>query len=122
MVPFAESALHLPMKSASGGKGEVAKQFGVWLETIERTEEIFIGTERGITSCETVNRTPGEERWQKEFMLKMRGVPWEFVPGRHGHHTPVEICIDVQTANEHDENQSVTEEEVMDEAEDGNEE
>ena len=45
-VPFGETIMYLPLQTASGSKGEPIKRQGVWLGTIERTEEAIIGTTR----------------------------------------------------------------------------
>ena len=47
-VPFGERVLYLPLKIVRQDKGEVAKKPGIWLGVNERTEEILIGTKRGI--------------------------------------------------------------------------
>ena len=44
VVPFGETAMYLPMKNANHSKGKPSKKLGVWLGTIERIEETFIGT------------------------------------------------------------------------------
>ena len=118
-VPFGEIAMYLPMKTASRNQGEATKKLGIWLSTIERIEETIIGIEHGVTKCRTINRLSNEERWQKELVNNMKGVPWEFVPGRRGQHIPVEIQPDGRIFDEHEENQLVLGgggEEVIDEA------
>ena len=47
LVPFSETILYLSMKLVRRNKGDAAKGEGVWLGTIERTEEAIIGTEIG---------------------------------------------------------------------------
>ena len=79
------------------------RRMGIWLGTIERTEGTSIGTERGVTKCRTVSRFPGNARWNGKLTLDMQGVPWEPVPGRAGHHIPVEIDRNGQAMDETEE-------------------
>ena len=51
VVPFGEIVMYLPMKTASHSKGKFAKKMGVWIGTIERTEETLIGTLNGVVKC-----------------------------------------------------------------------
>ena len=55
---------------------------GVCLGINERTEESLIGTSRGVIKCRTVARMAEDRRWNADIILGMKGVPWEFVPGR----------------------------------------
>ena len=96
LVPFGENVMYLPLKTSSGSNGEPAKKSGVWLGTIERTEEAIIGTTRGIVKCRTVNRIAAHERWNKTAVLEMQGLPWETIPGKVSLHIPVEITQDGQ--------------------------
>lgn len=91
IVPFGETVMYLPLKTASGSKGKPAKRSGVWLGTVERTEETIIGTKRGVLKCRTVSRLAEHERWDKEAVLNMKGLPWETIPGKVSMHIPVEI-------------------------------
>ena len=56
LVPFGETVMYLPLKIAASSKGVPAKKIGIWLGTIERTEEVIIGTPRGAIKCRTVSR------------------------------------------------------------------
>ena len=88
---FGETVLYLQMKIVRRSKGDTAKREGVWLGTIERTEEAILGTERGVIKCRTVSRLPESSRWNANNVLRMRGVPWEPVSGRIGFQIPVDI-------------------------------
>ena len=91
LVPFGETIMHLPLQTASGSKGDPIKRQGVWLGTVERTEEVVVGTTRGIVKCRIGHRFAENERWNREMVLGMMGVPWETIPGRRSKHLPVEI-------------------------------
>ena len=106
VVPFGETIMYLPMQTASGSKGEPARKMGIWLGTIERTEETLVGTLRGVIKCRTASRLTKEERWNKELVKGMTGVPWQPVPDNFGQHIPVEIRADGQTPNDVEETES----------------
>ena len=55
VVPFGETVMYLPLKTTKSNKGEAVRKIGVWLGTIERTEETLIGTTRGIIKCRAVS-------------------------------------------------------------------
>lgn len=76
MVPFGEAVMYLAMKTASRSKGELARRIGLWLGTIERTEETIIGTQAGVVKCRTVNRLSDKDQWNAELVTNMQGVPW----------------------------------------------
>ena len=97
IVPLAmigEIVLYLPLKIARGSKGEPAKHIGVWLGTIERTEEVLIGTSRGVVKCRTISRSLDADKWDVQTINTMKGTPWEPVPGRQSQHIPVAIGDD----------------------------
>ena len=102
LVPFGEKVMYLPMKIAKRQKGEAAKMQGIWLGINERTEENIVGTERGVIKCRTVSRLCGEESWDNAMIMKMKGVPWNPVPGREDSRIPVAIEGDGVIVDEDD--------------------
>ena len=90
-MPFGEKVMYVPMKTVRRQKGEAAKIPGIWLGINERTEENIVGTERGVVKCRTVSRLCGGESWDKEMLMRMKGVPWNPVPGREDPRIPVAI-------------------------------
>ena len=103
-VPYGETIMYLPLQTVACSKGEPIKKQGVWLGTIERTEEVTVGTKRGVVKCRTVNRLAANERWDKDMVLGMKGVPWETILGQKGRHIPVAIIEDGRELCEEDEN------------------
>ena len=83
--------MYPPMKTARQDKGEVSKKPGIWLGVNERTEEILVGTRRGVIKCHTVSRLAEGEQWDREAILAMKGLPWEPVPGKIGQHIPTSM-------------------------------
>ena len=53
---------------------------GVFLGVKPTTGEIIVGDERGIWRTRTVRRKPENERWKKENIKKVAGVPWKLNP------------------------------------------
>ena len=49
---------------------------GVFLGVKGTTGEIIVGDERGVWATRTVRRKPEEERWQRENLERIVGVPW----------------------------------------------
>ena len=64
---------------------------GIWLGINGRTEEVFIGTERGVVKCRTIKRLPEDKCWDASLIHKMQGATWQPVPGYKSDHVPVEI-------------------------------
>ena len=91
LVPFGEFVMYLLLKTVRRYKGDPAKKYGVWLGVIERIEEIFIGTCRGVIKCRTVSRLPKGEQWDADVVANMVGTPWEPVPGNQSLSVPVMI-------------------------------
>lgn len=54
LVPFGETILYLLMKTVHRSKGEPAKLPDIWLGVNERTEEVLVGTNKGVVQdCES---------------------------------------------------------------------
>ena len=72
---------------------------GVYLGMLDRTDEHLIGTPEGVIQVHTISRTcTTEQQWDNYEMLKVKGVPWEPVPGRAGIH--IKPMIDMSSARE----------------------
>ena len=82
---------------------DLVKRHGVWLGTIERTDEVLIGLARGVVKCRIVNRSTPADRWNKDVILGMQGTPWEPIPGRRITHIHVEIYEHGQEVQREDE-------------------
>ena len=61
---FGEVALYLPLETANALKEQAQPKMrmGIWLGTIERTEESLIGTEKGVVKCR-----PPPGAWSPRF-------------------------------------------------------
>ena len=59
--------------------------------TTTRTQETIVGIAHGVVKCRVVIRLSDDDRWSVQQILQLRGVPWEFVPGRSDRRIPVAI-------------------------------
>ena len=72
---------------------------GTWLGINARTEEVLIGTKKGVIKCRTIKRLPESQRWDAALMHPMKGTHWQPVPGHASDHIPVEIADDGSRPN-----------------------
>ena len=86
------------LKAKSAGKDKLNTRWGsgVWLGIREESGEVFIGTEDGVVKCRSIRRKAGPERWNPELFSKVKGTPWEPLPGR----ASIEVPISVQVPHE----------------------
>ena len=54
---------------------------GIWLGVNGRTEEVFIGTGKGVVKRRTVRRLPNDKCWDGGMINKMQGTTWQPLPG-----------------------------------------
>ena len=57
---------------------------GIFLGIREESNELIVGTDKGVIKVATYRRRPEEDRWKIEELEAVRGLPWEPVPGREG--------------------------------------
>ena len=71
------------MKPGSVGKDKFDRRWedGVWLGIVNESGENIIGTKEGCIKVRAVKRKPIQNRWDKDNMRLIRGVPWEVIPG-----------------------------------------
>ena len=62
----------------------------------EESNELIVGTNEGVIKVATFRRRPEEDRWKKEELEEVRGLPWEPIPGREG----IEIKSKVRIAED----------------------
>lgn len=100
-----EKVMYLPLKTATShaDKGEPQMYEGIWLGVNSRTEEVLIGTRRGVVKCRTTKRLPEGQRWDATLVREMKGTHWQPVPGHLPDHTPVEIKEDGSKAGREEE-------------------
>ena len=115
IVPIGEKVLYLPLKTASinAKKGEPKMEEGIWLGINGRTQEVIIGTERGVVKCRTVKRLPEGKCWDPSLLNKMQGTTWQPVPHYKSDHIPVEIDENGVKADRDEEDQDRVDYEVI---------
>ena len=77
--------MYLELDSVGCNKYEPRWRDGVFLGVKDETNEIIVGTDRGVVKARDFKRKAvGQGRWSKERVLAVLGVPWEPTPGRMG--------------------------------------
>ena len=94
LVPFGETTVYLHMKIVKRQNAEAAKLQGIWLGINECTDGTLIGTEKGAIKCRIVSRLNSGGAWGKGLLSRIKGVPWNPVPGKEDVRTSVEIIND----------------------------
>ena len=76
MFEFGEKVLFLPLAPAR--RGDFGERFdcGMYLACRSFDGQAYIGTPSRVIRCRTVRQLSAEERWDKEFVLSIKGAPW----------------------------------------------
>ena len=74
---FGESVLYKVSKTARLGKAEPRWRPGVWLGSIETSDEHLVGTGLGLIKARAVASMNEEQRFNGKAIESMRGTPWE---------------------------------------------
>ena len=64
---------------------------GIFLGMRLRSDEILVGTTRGVTKTHTLRRRVEEEQWDPQFAKSIKGEPRQPVPGINSDHDPAAI-------------------------------
>ena len=75
---------------------------GILLGMRLRSDEILIGTTRGVIKTRTVRRRVEEEQWDLEFATSIKGEPRQLVPGINSDHVPAAISDRARVGLEED--------------------
>lgn len=81
---FVEQILCNIPKTVRLSKTEPRWRRGVWLGTIELSDEHIIGASRGPIKCRSTAALPDIQRFSAEALNDMRGVPWRPSPSHAG--------------------------------------
>ena len=71
-----EKVLFLPLAPARRGDFGARFDYGIYLGCRSVDGQAYIGTPSGVIRCRTVRHLCAEERWDKEFVLSIKGTPW----------------------------------------------
>ena len=75
MYEFGDKVLLLPLAPARRGDFGPGFGFGIYLGCRSFDGQAYIGTLSGVIRCRTVRQLSAEERWDKEFVLSIKGTP-----------------------------------------------
>ena len=105
---FAEKILYMPLRSSKVGRSklEPRMEYGVFYGVNFRTDEVRVGTERGVVKARTIKRLAPEDRWDGDYILKIKGRPTQPVPGVKSHHIPIQIHEDGSQVQQKDEDKA----------------
>ena len=73
---FGERVLYKIAKTVRLGKSEPKWQYGIFLGTIESSDEHMLGTELGVIKARAVTAVPEGQRFDAQAIQAMKGVPW----------------------------------------------
>ena len=93
VAEFGECVWYLEAKSVGKDKFDTRWSEGIWLGIRDESGEILIGTDDGVVKARTFKRRPEQERWTNEKLERMKGVPWEPVPGQKNREIPVKVIF-----------------------------
>ena len=93
IAQFGEKVLYKPLKLSGHHRGNMEDTFldGIFLGMRLRSDEILIGTARGVIKTRTLRRRVEEEQWDPEFARSVKGEPRQPVPGINSDHVPAAI-------------------------------
>ena len=94
VAEFGENVWYL--KSDSAGKNKYANRWqeGIWLGITDDTGESIVGTDEGVVKAKDFRRKPIiRERWNKERLAGMKGVPWKTSVHEEGDELRIQISM-----------------------------
>ena len=95
IAEFSEKVLYLKADSAGKDKFSSRWETGFFFGIKEESGEVIIGTEEGVIKTRSFKRRGSdEERWSYEGLEKMKGSPWEPIPGREDTELKTPVHID----------------------------
>ncbi len=86
MLTFAEHVHFQPPKTQEQKKNKLAPTWedGILLSIKDSSNEYFVGTKDGVIKSKDVRRVAESERFPKELLEEIVGVPWEMAPTEDG--------------------------------------
>ena len=77
VAEFGEKVMYLRPKSAGVNKLDTRWETGVWIGVRNESGEHLIMTEKGVLEVRTIRRHDESERWDKELLKSLKGLPWK---------------------------------------------
>ena len=82
LVPFGEKVLFQSLRQdRRANKAEPRFDYGVWAGIRIGGADVYILTPEGAVRARNVRRLPEAERWDMDFVSKVRVVPWDMAEG-----------------------------------------
>ena len=93
VAQFGEKILYKPLKLSGHHRGNMEDTFldVIFQGMTLRSDEILIGTTRGVIKTRTLRRRVEEEQWDNEFARSIKGEPRQPVPEINSDHVPAAI-------------------------------
>ena len=74
---------------------------GIWLGLRDESDEILIGTNKGVVRARSVRRRANfEERWNLNQFNNMKGTPWEPIPGINSTEIKSKVNLEERTRDQ----------------------
>ena len=99
IAEFAETIMWKPAKTVQVDKDEERWRMDIWLGFLEHSGEYIIGTERGVVKCRAVRRLDEVGNFDAQRIGRIRGSPWQPVPGRLSMRIPTNIDSNGKVTN-----------------------
>ena len=91
-MEFGENIFYLKAKTLGKDKFDTRWDSGIWLGIREESGEHIIGTEDGVVKARTIRRKAiTKDRWDQEMFNKIRGTPWQPIPGVAGDEIKIRV-------------------------------
>ena len=74
---FGEKVLYNVAKTVKLGKAEARWRYGVWLGSIEASDEHLLGTELGVIKARAVKAAHEDQRFDGKAIENIKGTPWQ---------------------------------------------
>jgi hypothetical protein len=85
VAEFGESVRYIRAESVGKDKYNSRWEEGVFLGVREESGEIIVGTKEGSIKARAFRKKGSEgERWSRDNVKSVGGIPWEPIPGRDG--------------------------------------
>ena len=82
IAEFGECVIYCRLGSKGIDKFDERWEEGIWLGAKDESDEILIGTNKGVVKARAVRRKSNfEERWNFNQFNEIKGAPWEPIPG-----------------------------------------
>ena len=79
IASLGEKVLYMPQRKKGGRleKLDARFRFGIWVGIVPSSSESLIATPMGVVTARTIRRLPEDERWDGEFIKRIKGTPWD---------------------------------------------